>query len=115
MDDSSDPNVRGSLVCIDRRRSPPLFALALARLLARDNLARHDTSNHQRGLSARRLGVLNPAYNPVPQSALLELTTLSHLDDLLSAASPEWRTQMAERIARAILSVSVNVNKSFSR
>lgn len=103
LDDEGSPDIRGSLVCVDRRRRVPAFGLALARALAQDGLARAGSADDgQPGLSMRRLGVLNPAYNPVPQSALLEMTTLSNFDDALRAADPQWRLQMAARIARAI-------------
>lgn len=106
LDDASDPDIHGSLVCIDRRRAPPAFGLFLARALARDGLARTErTGDDTPGLSVRKLGVLNPDFNPVPQSALLEMTTLSNFDDALRAADPQWRAQMAARIAEAILSV----------
>lgn len=106
LDDADSPDIRGSLVCVDRRRRTPAFGLALARALAQDGLARTGSaSDGQPGLSMRRLGVLNPDYNPVPQSALLEMTTLSNFDDALRAADPQWRAQMAARIARAIVAV----------
>jgi len=106
LDDAQSPDIRGSLVCIDRRRRPPAFGIALARALVQDSLARPSSANNsQSGLSMRRLGVLNPDFNPVPQSALLEMTTLSNFDDALRAADPQWRAQMAARIARAILAV----------
>jgi len=107
LDDEGSPDIHGSLVCVDRRRrAPPAFGLALAHALARDGLARPDSAGDgQPGLSVRRLGVLNPAYNPVPESALLEMTTLSNFDDALRAADPQWRAQMAARIADAILAV----------
>lgn len=104
LDDADSPDIRGSLVCVDRRRAVPAFGVALARALVQDNLARPASeADGQAGLSVRRLGVLNPDYNPIPQSALLEMTTLSNFDDALRAADPQWRTQMARRIARAIL------------
>lgn len=106
LDDADSPDIRGSLVCIDRRRRVPAFGVALARALVQDGLARTgEAADEQPGLSVRRLGVLNPDYNPVPQSALLEMTTLSNFDDALRAADPQWRTQMARRIARAIVTV----------
>jgi len=107
LDDADSPDIRGSLVCVDRRRhAPPAFGLALARALAQDGLARPSSADDgQPGLSMRRLGVLNPDYNPVPESALLEMTTLSNFDDALRAADPQWRLQMAARIARATLAV----------
>lgn len=106
LDDEGSPDIRGSLVCVDRRRRVPAFGLALARALVQDGLARAgSTSDGQPGLSRRSLGVLNPDYNPVPESALLEMTTLSNFDDALRAADPQWRTQMAARIARAIVLV----------
>ncbi len=106
LDDADSPDIHGSLVCVDHRRRVPAFGLALARALVQDSLARAgSTDKGQAGLSVRRLGVLNPDYNPVPQSALLEMTTLSNFDDALRAADPQWRAQMARRIARAIASV----------
>ena len=107
LDDSSDPDVSGSLVCVDRRRAVPAFGINLAHALVQDRLARPDSiAGGQAGLSVRRLGVLNPDYNPIPQSALLELTTLSHFDDFLQANDPNWRAQMAARIGHAMQEVA---------
>ena len=109
LDDADSPDIRGSLVCVDRRRRASAFGLALARALVQDGLVRTGSAdNGQPGLSMRRLGVLNPDFNPVPESALLEMTTLSNFDDALRAADPQWRTQMAARIARAILAVRLD-------
>ncbi len=106
LDDEGSPDIRGSLVCVDRRRHAPAFGQALARALVQDGLARLGSAGDDHpGLSLRSLGVLNPDYNPVPESALLEMTTLSNFDDALRAADPQWRTQMAARIARALVSV----------
>lgn len=107
LDDADSPDIRGSLVCVDRRRAvPPAFGVVLARALVRDGLARHSSAgDREPGLSGRRLGVLDPVFNPVPQSSLLEMTTLSNFDDVLRAADPQWRWQMAARIAQAIVAV----------
>ncbi len=103
FDDAGRASVRGGLVCVDRRAGPPpAFALDIARALAAHGWARGEQSFGQDGMSANDLGVLNPAYNPVPQKALLELATLSNMDDYLRATDPVWRAQVAQIIAQSI-------------
>ena len=105
-DDFHDSEIRGGLVCIDRRAGPPpAFGVALARTLTAHGWGRLETADGQAGLSADTLGVLNPAFNPVPQKALLEVATLSNLDDYLCATDPLWRAQVAEAVAQAISQV----------
>jgi N-acetylmuramoyl-L-alanine amidase len=95
--------VHGSVVCVDRRAGPPpLFALALARLLTAHGWGRSTTAGEQEDLSERSLGVLDPLYNPVPQKALLEVTTLSNYDNSLAARDPAWRGQIVLAVAQAI-------------
>ena len=98
--------VSGSVVCVDRRvHGLPLLGVALAGEMSRDNERRGCDYRGVAGVSGHELGVLNPAYNPIPEKVLLELATLSNPQDALAAGSPVWRTEMARRIAQAILFV----------
>lgn len=95
--------VHGGLVCVDRRAGPPAqFGVALARALAAHGWNRSDVADGHTGLSENRLGVLNPKFNPVPQAALLEVATLSNLEDYYHATDPTWREQVEEAVAQAI-------------
>ncbi len=97
--------VFGSLVCVDRRAdSIPRLATALIRELGQ-GAVRPDDFNGQTGLSGRRLAVLNPARNPIPEKVLLEVATLSNPGDARLAADPLWRDDIARRITAAIESV----------
>lgn len=98
--------VSGCLVCVDRRaRRLPALAAVLADQMASGHFARRDAYRGLSGVSGRELGVLDPAHNPVPETVLLELATLSNPQDALQASDPSWRTEMAGRITRAILQV----------
>lgn len=102
-DEFHTSNVHGGLVCVDRRAAAPArIGVALARSLAAHGWSRPDATGGQRGLSRRRLGVLNPKFNPVPQSALLEIATLSNINDYFHATDPAWRGQVEAAIAQAI-------------
>lgn len=98
--------VSGGEVCVDGR-APRLPALGpiLAASLAQGGFGRGTEYRGVRGLSVHELGVLNPDHNPVPESVLVELATLSNPQDALNAADPTWRNVMARRIADAIISV----------
>ncbi len=103
-DDFPESRVHGALVCVDRRMgSVPPFARLLAARLCADGLARHDIWHGLSGISARRLGVLDPRENPVPQRLLLEVATISNPADALRAADPAWRKAMAARITAALI------------
>jgi N-acetylmuramoyl-L-alanine amidase len=98
--------VSGSVVCVDRRvHGLPFFGVALAGEMAQDNERRGCDYRGIAGVSGHELGVLNPAYNPIPEKVLLELATLSNPQDALEAGSAVWRTEMARRITQAILLV----------
>ena len=95
--------VSGSVVCVDRRmRRVPAFAAALAGEMAQGNYGRRCDFRGIGGVSGHELGVLDPAYNPVPERVLLELATLSNSQDALQAGDPLWRSEMARRIVEAV-------------
>ena len=95
--------VSGSIVCVDRRMHRiPDFATALAREMAQGNFGRRCDFRGVAGVSGHELGVLDPAYNPVPERVLLELATLSNTQDALEAGDPLWRGEMARRIVEAV-------------
>lgn len=107
FDQSPAPGVSGGVVCVDRRvRRIPALALALADELGRDaGVLRAGGFRGRRGLSGRTLGVLDPAYNPIPEKALLEAATLSDPLDAARAGDPAWRGELARRIGEAITRV----------
>nr|WP_281380350.1 N-acetylmuramoyl-L-alanine amidase [Armatimonas rosea] len=91
---------RGGLICYDARLSrPPQLARELAVRWKKSGL-----SGHRRGgePKPRELGVLNPLHNPVPQSVLIELATISNPKDLQAARSPAWRWKVARLIREAL-------------
>lgn len=99
-------DVSGGLVCVDRRvRRTPELAIALAQEMTTGNLGRACDFRGVRGLSGHTLGVLDPAYNPVPEKVLLEAATLSNPQDEMQAADPLWREEIARRITDAIIQV----------
>ncbi len=106
FDQFGTPGVAGGEVCVDRRapRIPSLAPL-LAASLAQGGFGRGTDYQGIKGLSGHELGVLNPDHNPIPESVLVELATLSNPQDALNAADPTWRSGMARRIADAIISV----------
>ncbi len=98
--------VSGSVVYVDRRiRRLPALGAALAAQMAQGNFGRGCGYQGLRGVSGRELGVLNPAWNPIPEKVLLELATLTNPQDALQAGDADWRTEMARRVAGAILLV----------
>ena len=99
-------DVSGSVVCVDRRvRRLPALGAVLAAQMAQGNFGRRCDFRGLAGVSGRELGVLNPEQNPIPEKVLLELATLSNPMDALQAGDPAWRTEMAHRIADAIVLV----------
>lgn len=105
-DESPAAGISGSIVCVDRRVSQvPAFARVLAREMMVGNFGRGTDFRGIRGLSGRKLGVLNPDYNPVLEKALLEMATLSNPQDALQASDPAWREEIARRITDAVIIV----------
>lgn len=91
---------RGGLVCYDARLSrPPQLARELAVRWQKTGLGGHRRAGAPK---PRELGVLNPEHNPVPQSVLIELATISNPKDLQAARSPAWRWRVARLIREAI-------------
>ena len=104
LDDFHREDVRGGLVCVDRRRPLPRLARTLAAQFARAKLGRPGwTLRGVPALTQGRFGVLDPAYNPVPESVLLEVATLSNPADRMSALDPAWRQAVADMIMQAVL------------
>ena len=102
-DEFQTPNVSGGVVCVDRRvRRTPALATALASEMAEGNFGRGCSFRGVRGLSGHAFGVLDPTHNPVPEKVLLEIATLSNLQDQLQAADPLWRMEIARRVTNAI-------------
>ena len=98
--------VSGGMACVDRRvRRIPELALALAQAMSVGNFGRGCDFRGARGVSGHALGVLDPAYNPVPEKVLLEVATLSNPQDQYQAADPLWRGEIARRITAAIIRV----------
>ncbi|WP_309720594.1 N-acetylmuramoyl-L-alanine amidase [Armatimonas sp.] len=102
----SESRWHGGLICYDVRRGrPPQLANALANRWRTSGLAgqrRGDTPK------ARDLGVLNPEHNPVEQSVLIELATMSNVGDLNAARNATWRWKVARLIADAVESCVKN-------
>ncbi len=95
--------VQGGLVCVDRRGgSVPPLARALAGQMEQVSLCRTEDFHGLRGVSGRRLGVLDPQYNPVPERVLLEIATLSNPQNAIEADDPVWRAEFVRRITQAI-------------
>ena len=91
---------RGGLACYDKRRgAPPKLAQVVARRLGETGLA-----GQRRGEKPkpRELGVLNPLFNPVPESVLIELATISNKKDRAEAGSPSWRWKVAHLLTEAV-------------
>ena len=105
------PNVSGGVVCVDRRvPHTPALAIALASEMAIGHFGRRCDFRGIEGLSGHELGVLDPAHNPVPEKVLLEIATLSNPQDLLQAADPLWRAEIARRVAKAVMQVHRDKN-----
>jgi N-acetylmuramoyl-L-alanine amidase len=99
---------RGGLICYDARlRQPPRLASELARRWASSGLGGQRRAGAPK---PRELGVLNPAHNPVPQSVLIELATISSPRDLSQARSPAWRWKVARLIREAIAATLKNTS-----
>lgn len=99
-DSLSESKWRGGLACYDKRRAtPPKLVQVVARKLGETGL-----SGQRRGgqPKARELGVLNPRHNPVPESILVELATISNAQDRAAAGSPSWRWKVAHLLTDAI-------------
>ncbi len=95
--------VQGGLVCVDKRgHTIPALALALAAQMRPDSLRRTEDFHGIAGLSGRKLGVLDPLYNPVPERVLLEVATLSNPQNALEAGDSAWRGELVRRITIAI-------------
>jgi N-acetylmuramoyl-L-alanine amidase len=98
----SESRWHGGLICYDvRRGKPPQLANALANRWRTSGLA-----GQRRGgvPKARDLGVLNPEHNPVLQSVLIELATMSNRSDLNSARNATWRWKVSRLITDAVIS-----------
>jgi N-acetylmuramoyl-L-alanine amidase len=98
----SESRWHGGLICYDVRRGrSPQLANALSNRWRTSGLA-----GQRRGGTpkARDLGVLNPEHNPVEQSVLIELATMSNIHDLNSARNATWRWKVARLIEDAIKS-----------
>lgn len=103
FDQFSTDTVHGGVVCVDRRCNPvPSLARALAMQMTQDNLCRTGDFHGIRGLAGRKLGVLDPKYNPVPEKALLEIATLSNPANAIEAGDVSWRGELTRRIILAI-------------
>lgn len=112
LDDFHQPKVHGGLVCIDRRRPVPLLARTLSAEFVRAKLGRPGWALRDvPALTQGRFGVLDPQYNPVPESVLLEVATLSNPADHASALDPQWREAVAGFVMRAILAAHRNPTK----
>ena len=98
----SESRWRGGLICYDIRRGRPCqLANALANRWRISGLA-----GHRRGgvPKPRDLGVLNPEHNPVQQSVLIELATMSNPKDLNAARNATWRWKVARLITDSVKS-----------
>ncbi len=105
-DEYRSEGVSGSVVCVDRRvHRVPAFAGVLAREMAQGHFGRRCEFQGLAGVSGHELGVLDPAYNPIPEKVLLEVTTLSNAEDALQADDPLWRGEMARLIVDAVTRV----------
>lgn len=95
----SEHQYRGGMAYYDKRRTAPKLVQVLARRFGETGLA-----GQRRGSTpkSRELGVLNPAHNPIPESVLVELATISNTKDLTEARSPAWRWKVAHLLADAI-------------
>ncbi len=92
---------RGGLICYDvRRRQPPKLAQILASRWRGSGLGGHRRAGKPK---PRELGVLNPEHNPVPQSVLIELATISNPQDMKSARTPHWRWKVSRLITEALV------------
>ena len=103
FDQFSSETVRGGLICVDKRDAAvPALAFALSEQMRSDNLCRTEDFQGVPGLSGRKLGVLDPEYNPVPERVLLEIATLSNPENALEAGDSDWRGELVRRITLAI-------------
>lgn len=97
----SESRWRGGLACYDKRRpAPPKLALGIARRLGETGLAGQRRGGEPK---PRELGVLNPVHNPIPESVLVELATISNEKDRAAASSPAWRWKVAHLLTDAIV------------
>ena len=97
----SESRWRGGLICYDaRRKQPPKLAQVLASRWRGSGLGGHRRAGEPK---SRELGVLNPEHNPVPQSVLIELATISNPQDLQSAQTPYWRWKVSRLITEALV------------
>lgn len=99
-DKLEDPHWHGARVYFDRRDAsgPSPFARAIKRRLTAAGL----TNSRGGQVIARGYGVLNPHYNVIPQSALVEVATISSPKDRRCAQTPAWRWRVAHILADAL-------------
>lgn len=91
---------RGGLICYDTRRGqPPPLAQELANRWQKTGLGGQRRAGAPK---PRELGVLNPEHNPVPESVLIELATMSNHQDLQAACTPAWRWKIVRLIREGI-------------
>ncbi len=104
FDQFSAEAVQGGLVCVDKRSGAvPALALALAGQMQQSHLCRREDFHGIGGISGRTLGVLDPAYNPVPERVLVEAATLSNPENALEAGDPAWRSELVREITLAVI------------
>ena len=98
-DELGNSSGRGARVYYDKRGGAPS---RLAGVLQRRLTAAKLTNSDHGMVIPRHYGVLNPQYNPVPESVLLEMLTMSNPQDRRSVMDPHWRWKMARLIADSI-------------
>lgn len=103
-DFSSDPMRQGGHVYVDSRlRLRPRLAAILERRMAQANLTGAEMNATMSQVSARELGVLNPQFNPVRESLLIEIATLSNWNDAINAGDAQWRWQFCRLVTDALI------------
>ena len=90
-------DVAGSAVCHDRRAPRPALVNALSSWLGRAGLAGGRPS-----VLSREYAVLNPDKNPVDESVLVELATLTSARDRDRVRDARWRWRAARVLAAAV-------------
>jgi len=103
-DFSSDPMRQGGHVYVDSRlRLQPRLATILERRMAQAGLMGEGSEAAMSQVSARELGVLNPQFNPVRESLLIEIATLSNWNDAINAGDAQWRRQFCWLVTDALI------------
>jgi N-acetylmuramoyl-L-alanine amidase len=89
----------GYPMCDPRDKQPSRLAEIIAANFAKTGLC----GNRGGGIGSKRLGVLNPEHNPIPQKVLVEMATITHPGQRANIQTSRWRWRMARVLAQSLV------------